>query len=79
MRQPVAQALHTCVVCGKLSYRSRKVARKVANQRHPDSRLSAYPCPENGAYWHIGHLPANVRHGVVDRAGYRDALSRRPR
>lgn len=46
----------TCV-CGKILYKSRKDAKRLARYRHPGKKgLSAYYCPY-GNGWHYGHLP----------------------
>jgi hypothetical protein len=49
-----------CSRCGKQSYISRRIARRV-RKRVPDEPgrgpPNAYPCPHSDRYWHLGHLP----------------------
>lgn len=58
-----------CDPCGKQSFTSRKVARRVRKRIRIDpgrGALNAYQCPNGSGYWHLGHLPP------IDRA--RDVL-----
>jgi hypothetical protein len=58
-----AKNLHTSTCsCGKLLYDTRKEARKARRVVHPGKTMREYQC---GAGWHLGHLPADVRHGKV--------------
>lgn len=55
-----------CPDCDKVRYSSRKRARLAMRQmthRRPGS-MNAYRC---GEFWHIGHLPSEVRRGVIAR------------
>jgi hypothetical protein len=51
---------------GKVQFASRKQARK-GRQRIADSSLHAYRCPDC-SWWHLGHYPARVRNGSLDKA-----------
>jgi len=63
-RPPRPHAAGRCDVCGKVAYPT-KAAAKVARRRlHPGEAMSVYRC---GCWWHLGHLPANVRTGDTDR------------
>ena len=42
-----------CMDCGKLSYRSRKAARRAARAAHPGESLQAYEA--HPGVWHYGH------------------------
>lgn len=46
--QPIA----SCETCGKMSYLSRSVARRVIKRGYQDRKLAPYRC---GQYWHVGH------------------------
>ncbi len=66
-----AQSWSSCPDCGKVRYGSKAMAKASARRmKHRKGKLNAYRC---GAFWHLGHLPDDVRHGVISR----DAL--RPR
>jgi hypothetical protein len=54
-----------CEWCGKLMYNGRKIARSAA-RRHSDHK-SAYPCPHNPLWWHIGALPVDIVRGHLTR------------
>ena len=64
-------AVGSCGTCGKRQFRTRKAARSTGRRLYPGQRLSQYEC---GDYWHIGHLPGAVRHGVIPRS----AIGSRP-
>jgi hypothetical protein len=52
---------------GKLSFDSRKDAKRYAQQRGL-ADLRPYRCLNDGCpYWHLGHLPTIVVAGVLDR------------
>lgn len=62
----------TCV-CGKRGYPSRSSARKVRTRGHSDaSSLHAYRCDDDPTLWHLGHMPAAVKRGEIDRHTYYD-------
>lgn len=73
----VAVAPLTYCTCGKAAHRSRKAAKVFARQHHPAGGLSPYLCPHSDPdaveVWHLGHLPAPVVDGRVDRAYARQA------
>ena len=60
--------------CGKVSYISRRDAKK---ERRRGSWMNAYPCPENPNVFHLGHLPPAVIQGLTghDRIGTVGVLS----
>lgn len=65
--------------CRKWKFETRadaRRARKTIYGRRDTSRdgpLSIYRCPHCD-FLHLGHLPARVRAGEVDRATYREGL-----
>ncbi len=70
-------AVGRCSTCGKVCYPSRKAAKIAGRRLNMGSEpLSAYRC---GDYWHLGHLPYEVRRGVIARASMTPAAPRRPR
>lgn len=64
-----------CPECGKVRYRSRKDARKVAREVYPGTHLSPYRC---GEFWHLGNLPRAIINGYSDRREQRP-LPRQPK
>lgn len=59
--------------CGKVRYQSRRQAKRtLRKESHWDQNMSAYPCPTS-TFFHLGHMPAAVRNGDLDR---RDIASR---
>lgn len=60
-----------CPETGKRGWVSRADAKKVARNVHPGEHMSAYKC--RCGYWHLGHLPGQVRKGIATR----DALRRK--
>lgn len=71
-------AVGTCETCAKQSYKSRKDARRAAKDRNPEEQMTAYVCPINEHYWHIGHLPYGVLRGQSPRSGIIPAHERGP-
>jgi hypothetical protein len=68
-----------CSTCGKLSYTTRRLAKKALRElkhnagRRDDPRpMREYPCAA-GTGWHIGHHPKAVREGTLD---YREWASK---
>lgn len=59
-----------CDACDKCIYLSRKTARLAARRFAVANRPRAYRCPTADDWWHIGHLPDDVRHGELDRPQY---------
>lgn len=55
---------HPCPTCGKRSWLTRADAKKVARRMH-DTHLNVYRC---GDAWHLGHLPAPVIRGDLNRS-----------
>lgn len=55
----------TCPVCGKRSFPTKHMARRVRRQMRDRRGLSVYECAFGG--WHVGHLPWAVRRGEVTR------------
>lgn len=53
-----------CPDCGKVRYPSRTAARQAARHAAHLRGLNAYRC---GEFWHLGHLPDDVRHGKRTR------------
>jgi hypothetical protein len=54
-----------CEFCEKLMYADRKLARHAA-KGHTEHK-SAYRCPWNELWWHIGGLPADIKRGHITR------------
>jgi len=63
MNRQTGHVVGQCPACGKNMYRTRREARN-SRKRNPREKINAYPC---GDYWHVGHLPPNVRAGIVGR------------
>lgn len=57
-----------CPTHGKHWYTDRKRARRVANQ-HPEHK-NVYRCDANPNLWHVGGLPAVIRHGYMTKDEY---------
>lgn len=73
-----ADSLGACRPCDKQVFLSRKAARRVAARlATPDPRPRAYRCPVNEAQWHVGHVPAAVRQGVLTRRDWDERRGRR--
>jgi len=49
-----------CDHCGKVLFRSRKLARQARKRMRPSAGLSAYRCPVRAGF-HLGHLPPGGR------------------
>lgn len=62
-----------CTYHGKVLHRTRRSAKRVARLR--GDRMSVYVCEVNQGY-HIGHLPAPVKQGRLDRAELRKGRPR---
>lgn len=56
----------TCETCGKRAYDTRGDARATLKRMRGKGgvALNVYQC---GKGWHVGHLPAGIRHGRVTR------------
>lgn len=65
----------TCPVTGKRGFRARKAA-KAAARRGGLRDLSTYRCPDCN-HFHLGHLPAGIRHGDYDRTQLHMSCHRR--
>ena len=65
MASRIAGAGGYCDNCQKLTYFTRKAAKKVGH-RLP-VRRNAYPCPYNSNFFHVGELPKPIRQGHVTR------------
>jgi hypothetical protein len=53
-----------CDACGKRMYATRKLANKMKKVTFPGDHLRSYPCPEDGRYFHIGHMRELVIRGL---------------
>jgi hypothetical protein len=60
-----ARSVTWCEKHQKLSYVSRKDARRIAS-RLPEHK-TPYRCEFSDNLWHIGGLPARVKYGEMDR------------
>jgi hypothetical protein len=58
-----------------VQFATRKQARKGARFRSL-SDLAAYKC-DRCEFWHLGHLPARVRNGEVDKAAWLETKARK--
>jgi len=66
---PWVLGIGLCPACGKVRYISRRDARHRRRQLGGKG-LRPYRCH---GYWHLGHLPRSVRHGLLSKAeAYRD-------
>jgi len=73
-RHGVISSAGACPTCGKVRFTSRKDARAAGRRlKHTGDPLSAYRC---GDYWHIGHLPTDIRRGVRSRDQMTPAIPR---
>jgi predicted RNA-binding Zn-ribbon protein involved in translation (DUF1610 family) len=54
-----------CPTCGKRRYLTRKEARQASRRWHRGDRLSPYRC---GQFWHLGHLPKDIKQLGIDRS-----------
>lgn len=54
-----------CPGCGKKSFPSKKIAKKVCRRVHPEERMNVYSCEAEVAFawerWHYGHLQPGDR------------------
>lgn len=76
---PFRRLPEKCWACRKLSFASRKEARRQAALLPKESdgyRARAYQCPVSGA-WHVGHLPEDVIKGEVSRQKVRESMRER--
>lgn len=65
----------TCQSTGKLVYATRKQARHARTQLVRGHELNVYRCDGCTGY-HVGHMPAAVRRGEVDKADWLASSSR---
>lgn len=57
--------------CGKVRFLSKRDAKTtIGRMRSRTGRMHAYRCEDElgGVFWHIGHVPADLKHGEVTRA-----------
>lgn len=54
-------------MCSKVSWSTRRAARRAGRRMPADGHLAAYWCRKHQA-WHIGHLAPAVIHGLRSRA-----------
>lgn len=62
----IVRLAERCTGCGKVSYLTRRDAKK-ERRRFRGSGMNAYPSPENPNFFHLGHLPPAVIHGLIGR------------
>ena len=62
----IVRLAERCAECGKVRYVSRKDAKK-ERRRFRGSGMNVYPCPANRDFFHLGHLPPAVVHGLIGR------------
>jgi hypothetical protein len=60
------QSIGWCEPCQKYFWPTRRIARAVAKQHHGD-RKTAYPCPVNREFFHVGGLWPEVKRGHLGR------------
>lgn len=54
--------------CGKHAFTTKAAAKAVIGRiRRREGKLHAYRCDHDERYWHIGHMPALVARGEVQR------------
>ena len=72
MNKMMRTALGWCEVHGKLMYPSRKAAREAARRTYDIHHKNAFRCDPDAVFvfWHIGALPAEVRHGHMSREDF---------
>ena len=66
--------LSICERCDKVTFLTRKAARRAARVMKGGNLPRPYPCPHTDGWWHVGHLPQAVRQGEIDRDEYRAKL-----
>lgn len=54
-----------CNTHAKFLYPTRKEARRARNDMPWEPGLRAYRCPLVDDHWHVGHVPQEVRAGVM--------------
>lgn len=55
-----------CPSCGKVRFLSKADAKKtIGRMKGRNGRMHAYRC---GDFWHLGHVPSDLKHGEVTRA-----------
>lgn len=52
----MSRAVDWCERCRKYAYTGRKAARRKIRTLPQHGKQSAYKCPGNETWWHIGHL-----------------------
>jgi hypothetical protein len=58
--------VHECAPCGgKRAYLDRKTARSAAKGLNDRERVREYRCPTDDRYWHLGHMPSDVKQGII--------------
>lgn len=56
-------------LCVKIHYRSKRVAKRARKSIPDGGALRPYRCLScTGRPWHLGHLPAIVRAGILSRS-----------
>lgn len=65
----------SCAPCGKQAFASRADARHAARISVDHPRPRAYRCPVVAGQYHLGHLPADVRRGTLDRDTYQSRVN----
>lgn len=56
---------------GKMRLGSRREARRARARTKHQGALTIYPCQFCG-FFHLGHMPASVRNGSLDKKQWRD-------
>jgi hypothetical protein len=62
-----AYGIGRCAAHGKALFPDRRSARQARRAAWHGERMAAYRCDAHAGYWHLGHLPSDVRQGVCTR------------
>jgi hypothetical protein len=67
MKTASSPTMGYCPGCGKLAYKSRKLARLIVRRRFPGEQIQAYRCPHIEGGWHAGHTAPEVASGEIPK------------
>lgn len=56
-----------CAHCEHRGYLARADAKKVRKRHQIQKSLAVFPCPHTAGLYHVGHRPAALSDGTIDR------------
>jgi hypothetical protein len=62
---PMFDHWYSCPTCRKRTYYSRKLARRAIREMRDSKGMREYPSCGRRDHWHVGHIPPNVRKGLI--------------